>query len=104
MPAWWEGQDDDPESKISHMTKAIASLVVLHDAMMRGNWVDDRPPKTADGWVEELNAKARRCLKSIPSRSRPSLRSTSHGLRNQKKKIEKLKSQEPQSPHSGIPG
>lgn len=42
---WFEGEDIDPESGLDHLTKAIASLVVIRDAMMRGNAVDDRPPK-----------------------------------------------------------
>lgn len=40
---FWEGQDIDPESKLSHITKAITSLIVLRDSMITGNWVDDRP-------------------------------------------------------------
>lgn len=43
---WWEGEDIDPDSGISHITKAIASLVVLRDAMMQDMLTDDRPPKS----------------------------------------------------------
>lgn len=43
---FWEGQDIDPESQLSHITKAIASLTVLRDSMIQGNWVDDRPPRS----------------------------------------------------------
>jgi len=42
---WWEGEDIDPDSGISHITKAIASLVVLRDSMIFGSLNDDRPPK-----------------------------------------------------------
>lgn len=35
MCAWWEGEDDDPDSGISHVTKALACLVVLRDAMIQ---------------------------------------------------------------------
>ncbi len=42
---WWEGEDIDPDSGLCHITKAIASLVVLRDAMMNEKFVDDRPPK-----------------------------------------------------------
>lgn len=42
---WWEGEDLDPDSNLSHVTKAIASLVVLRDAMINDKFVDDRPPK-----------------------------------------------------------
>lgn len=44
LSSWWEGQDIDPDSRLSHVTKAIASLFVLRDAMIQGKWVDDRPP------------------------------------------------------------
>lgn len=43
-----EGEDIDRDSGLSHVTKAIASLTVLRDAMMNDFWVDDRPPKIAD--------------------------------------------------------
>lgn len=42
---WVEGEDIDPDSGISHLTKAIASLCVLRDAMINGMMIDDRPPK-----------------------------------------------------------
>lgn len=40
-----EGEDIDPDSGVHHISKAIASLVVLRDGLMIGNCVDDRPPK-----------------------------------------------------------
>jgi hypothetical protein len=43
---WWEGQDLDPESGLSHVTKALASLVVLRDAMLQEMLSDDRPPRS----------------------------------------------------------
>lgn len=43
---WWEGDDIDAESGLSHVTKAIASLVVLRDAMLQGKLTDDRPPRS----------------------------------------------------------
>ena len=42
---WWEGEDIDAESGLSHITKAIASLVVLRDSIIQQNIEDDRPPK-----------------------------------------------------------
>lgn len=41
---FWEGEDTDPDSGLSHIVKAIASLTVLRDAMLIGTFVDDRPP------------------------------------------------------------
>lgn len=43
---WYEGEDIDPDSKLSHVIKAICSLYVLADAIVTGNLVDDRPPRT----------------------------------------------------------
>lgn len=43
---WWEGEDLDPDSGLTHVTKAIASLVVLRDAMMQAKLEDDRPPRS----------------------------------------------------------
>lgn len=52
--AWWEGEDIDPDSGMSHITKAMTALVVLRDSMTRNNWTDDRPPKS-DNFYNELN-------------------------------------------------
>jgi len=71
MPSWWEGEDDDPESDISHVTKAIASLVVLRDAMINGTWVDDRPPRPPKGWLEKLNEKVVKLLLKYPNPVKP---------------------------------
>lgn len=57
MLAWWEGEDLDPDSNLSHVTKAITTLVVLRDAMMQEMLTDDRPPR-AKPFFGELNAKA----------------------------------------------
>lgn len=48
LDSFCEGEDIDADSHLSHVTKAIASLVVLRDAMMNDFWVDDRPPMIAD--------------------------------------------------------
>jgi hypothetical protein len=54
MFSWWEGEDIDPDSQLSHVTKAIASLCVLRDAMMQGKLTDDRPPR-ANSFYQALN-------------------------------------------------
>lgn len=43
LMAWFEGEDIDADSDLSHITKAIAGLVVLRDSMIEGNAIDDRP-------------------------------------------------------------
>jgi len=71
LTQWWEGEDIDPDSGLSHVTKAIAGLVVLRDSMMMGNWKDDRPPKIKDGWVQELNKKAAEIIEKYPNALEP---------------------------------
>jgi len=59
LMGWWEGEDLDPDSaaSLNHITKAIASLVVLRDAMMQGMMTDDRPPQGVR-FVARLNEDA----------------------------------------------
>ncbi|ORE89954.1 hypothetical protein ATO13_23816 [Stappia sp. 22II-S9-Z10] len=54
LSAWYEGEDTDPDSGLSHIAKAIASLVVLRDGMVNDNWIDDRPPPAKVGWQADL--------------------------------------------------
>ena len=54
LMAWWEGEDIDQDSQLSHVTKAITSLVVLRDAMIYQSFVDDRPPRSPD-FYSDLN-------------------------------------------------
>lgn len=44
---WFDGQDDDPESGISHLAHARASLGILLDAIATESVIDDRPPAGA---------------------------------------------------------
>lgn len=50
--SWWEGEDIDPDSGMSHITKAITSLVVLRDAMIQDMATDDRPPRSKKFYAE----------------------------------------------------
>lgn len=67
MMDWWEGEDIDPDSQLSHITKAITSLTVLRDSMIRENWVDDRPPRVASGWLAKLNERAAALIGKYPN-------------------------------------
>lgn len=71
LDLFWEGEDTDPDSGLSHITKAIASLVVLRDSMIRKNWVDDRPPRVEAGWLVELNRKAGEIIDKYPDAKEP---------------------------------
>jgi hypothetical protein len=69
IAAFWEGQDLDPDSKIGlhHIDKAMASLHVLRDGILRGTWVDDRPPKSPDNWEALVNDKAKQLIAAFPN-------------------------------------
>ncbi len=64
--AWWEGEDIDPDSGLSHIDKAIATLVVLRDSMHQGNWNDDRPPR-AEAWMSASNDVAKSIIERTPN-------------------------------------
>lgn len=67
LMAWYEGQDIDPDSGLSHLVKVIACMAVLRDSQIQGNWVDDRPPRTPGEWLADLNEKARALLEKYPN-------------------------------------
>ena len=66
LSAWWEGEDVDEESGLSHITKAMAGLHILRDCSIRGMCNDDRPPKTAD-FMRELNNKTKALIEKYPN-------------------------------------
>jgi len=70
--SFWEGENVDPDSGLSHVTKAIASLVVLRDAMIRNKMVDDRPVGTM-GFFAKLNVKVKELLARYPEPKAPFL-------------------------------
>jgi len=65
LSKWWEGEDIDPDSELSHVIKAIASLTVIRDAMMQDSWYDDRPVK-AKPYIEKLQAQTDAVVKKYP--------------------------------------
>lgn len=64
---WWEGEDIDPDSGLHHVSKAIASLVVLRDAMMNDKCIDDRPPASKAGWMKNVQALMDDVLQRYPN-------------------------------------
>ena len=62
---WWEGEDDDPDSGVCHITHAIASLTVLRDAMLNDKWSDDRPPPAN---IEKIRADLQKKVEAIIDR------------------------------------
>ena len=47
LAQWFDGQDQDPESGVSHLPHARACLGILLDAEATRQLVDDRPPTGA---------------------------------------------------------
>ena len=43
LAQWFDGQDDDPESGVSHLAHARACLGILLDAISLDQMIDDRP-------------------------------------------------------------
>jgi len=68
LTAFYEGEDIDPDSGLSHLVKVIACMTVLRDSQIQGNWVDDRPPKSPDAWQQKLNELAKALLEKYPER------------------------------------
>lgn len=74
MMEWWEGEDLDPDSGLSHITKAITTLVVLRDAMMNEMVYDDRPVgMKAPDWLKTLNKRTKLLLEKYPNPKTPYL-------------------------------
>ena len=56
---WLSGETIDPDSGLSHVTKAIAGLIILRDAQIHGCSIDDRGPVQnldIEGTMEKLKA------------------------------------------------
>lgn len=71
LTAWWEGEDIDLDSGMSHIIKAMTTLVVLRDSMVQGNWQDDRPPKSDKLWLQQLNCKTKDIIEKYPKSKEP---------------------------------
>lgn len=65
LMAWFEGEDIDPDSGLSHVTKALTALMVLRDSMLMGNWIDDRPVHNSLN-IKELNKQAKKVINKYP--------------------------------------
>ena len=71
VDAWWEGEDIDPDSGLHHLSKAIASLFVIRDAIIQGCWYDDRPPKTPPEHWEYIKKATAGILEKFPESKPP---------------------------------
>ena len=41
---WWNGQDEDPDTRVQHLANAMACIAIIFDAELYGMLTDDRPP------------------------------------------------------------
>lgn len=65
---WWEGEDIDGPSGLSHITKAMTTLAVLRDAMLQEKLTDDRPPPALNkNWLEDYNKKTGELIEKYPN-------------------------------------
>ena len=71
---WFEGEDIDEDSGLSHVTKAMTALLVLRDSMLCGNWVDDRPLRNPNKlYKKHFNPKAKAIIEKYPDAEEPYL-------------------------------
>ena len=64
---FWERENYDVDSGLHHVTKAIASLIVLRDSMLMDNWVDNRPIRHPGKLhAQKLNEKAGDIIDKYP--------------------------------------
>lgn len=72
LMAWWDfGQNDDPDSGLPHIVKAMACLCVLRDAQHLDNWVDDRPPPLPIELLKKFNEVAGQIIDKYPDAKEP---------------------------------
>lgn len=71
LAAWYEGEDIDPDSGLHHVSKAIASMLVLRDAQMNDMILDDRPPKSKSNWLQILQEHMLEVVKRYPNPLKP---------------------------------
>ncbi len=59
LNAWFDGEEEAPDSGVHHLGHAMACLAILLDAQETGNLIDDRPVKTGAFCrvLERLNRK-----------------------------------------------
>ena len=72
---WWEGEDDDPDSGLNHITKALSTLTVMRDAMLNDKFMDDRPPSCKLSEIRaDLQNKVEAIIDRYPDPVEPFLR------------------------------
>lgn len=72
IAAWWEGEDCDPDSGLSHLAHALACIAVLVDAEAAGELNDDRAyPGGYEALAAELTPMVRRMKDEAKGKPEP---------------------------------
>lgn len=68
IDAWFDaGQNDDPDSGLSHLAKAMACYGIIRDAQINDTLIDDRPPPSPVEHFAACNAHAKRLAEKYPN-------------------------------------
>lgn len=73
MNAWFEGEDNDPDSALWHWSHALACLAILVDAKANGKLIDDRQFNPANGYrqfIDKMTPEVKR-LKAVHAHRHP---------------------------------
>lgn len=58
LKKWWNGEEVDPKTGVSHLASVIACAGIILDAALVGKLTDDRPPKAPMGeLIDSMEAK-----------------------------------------------
>lgn len=49
LMSWWDGEDNDPESGVSHLGHVMACAAIVIEAKALGRLIDDRPTPGVSG-------------------------------------------------------
>lgn len=84
LDSFWEGENIDPDSGLSHITKAIASLTVLRDAQIQGMVQnDDRPPMTMAPYMDAMTQQMAELRERYPVPKHPFTQAELAHVRNE---------------------
>jgi len=68
LAKWWNGEDDDPKTKIPHLGNALACIAILIDSIECGVLKDDRPPRVdMERLIDGVRAKVKHLQELFPN-------------------------------------
>lgn len=72
--AWFEGEDQAPDSQVHHLGHVIAGAAIALDDILSAEprGIDDRPPRAHDkSWLPNFNARVKELLARFPDPKPP---------------------------------